>query len=489
MTFQRFRRVLAAVVLATVLPAPAALPAAGKPILVHYMPWFVAKPYSDTWGWHWTMNHFNPDTVDSAGRRQIASWYYPQIGPYDSADPVVLEYHTLLMKLAGIDGVIVDWYGPDDYLDYGVNNERTLALFLQARRAGLGFALCYEDATIQREITMSYLGAADAITHAQATLRYAETNYFSSPHYLRLTNRPVVLNFGPQYFKTNSQWVSIFSALNESNRPAFFTEDTRLPAGLGAFDWPPMWLSPTNGGVLTATALEGYLENFQQSAAGWPAFISSAFPRFYDIYQQAGVGASYGVLDDGEGGTFRATLARALTNHSVMVQLVTWNDFGEGTVIEPTLEFGPRDLVTIQDLRRQHLDPGFPYHARDLSLPLRLFQLRRRYATNALVSAELDRSSANIASGDLAVADRQLAGVESNAPVIYEAAVDGDVLQFQVGGYMAAGGVEIQTTSNLLHSGWVTVQIVPASTNAMIFRLPLSAQAGFVFFRACLHAP
>src|SRR5579859_1780268 len=85
--------------------------AAGKPVLAHYMPWYVAPPYSGNWGWHWTMNHFNPTTYASSGERQIASWYYPAIGPYDSADPAVLEYHVALMKLAGLDGVIVDWYG------------------------------------------------------------------------------------------------------------------------------------------------------------------------------------------------------------------------------------------------------------------------------------------------------------------------------------------------------------------------------------------
>src|SRR5215469_15931106 len=81
--------------------------AATKPLLVYYMPWYVAKPYSSNWGWHWTMNHFDPDTIGASGERQIASWYYPLIGPYDSADPAVLEYHVLLMKLAGIDGIIV----------------------------------------------------------------------------------------------------------------------------------------------------------------------------------------------------------------------------------------------------------------------------------------------------------------------------------------------------------------------------------------------
>src|ERR1700761_3789225 len=115
--------------------------AAPKPLLVYYMPWYVAKPYSPSWGWHWTMNHFDPDRINAAGQREIASWYYPMIGPYDSSDPAVLEYHVALMKLAGIDGVIVDWYGIDDFRDYAVNNRATVALFNYARKAGLKFSL------------------------------------------------------------------------------------------------------------------------------------------------------------------------------------------------------------------------------------------------------------------------------------------------------------------------------------------------------------
>ena len=94
-------------------------------LMVHYMPWFQARPIRDYWGWHWTMNHFNPDDIDGAGRREIASHYYPLTGPYDSDDLDVLEYQALLMKLSGIDGIIVDWYGIEDFWDYGLINEST----------------------------------------------------------------------------------------------------------------------------------------------------------------------------------------------------------------------------------------------------------------------------------------------------------------------------------------------------------------------------
>jgi hypothetical protein len=407
---------------------PTVSSAALKPLLVYYLPWYVAKPYSDHWGWHWTMDSFDPDGVDASGQRRIASWYRPLIGPYDSADPVVLEYHVLLMKLTGIDGVVVDWYGPDDYLDYAINNERTLAICNHARKAGLKVALCYEDQTIQQEVRGGYLQASQAVAHAQQTMLYAQSNYFRHPGYLRRDNRPVLLNFGPQYFMENAQWEAIFSVLEPTSQPAFFTEDNRLPVGVGAFNWPPMWLSLAPGarGVLSMAALGDYLDRFEQTAETWPAFISSAFPRFHDIYQSAGVRDYWGYLGDRKGQTFRQTLTRALTNRSSMVQIVTWNDFGEGTMVEPTVEYGFRDLGIIQDHRRLYLDAGFPYRTNDLAIALKLYHLRRAAGTNTALSLTLDEIFDEIVSGNLTNANLQLEEIESTAHINAPTAADSE---------------------------------------------------------------
>ena len=60
------------------------------------------------------MDTFDPEGGKD-GRATLASHYHPIIGPYDSGDPDVLEYHALLMKLAGIDGVVIDWYGTVEF--------------------------------------------------------------------------------------------------------------------------------------------------------------------------------------------------------------------------------------------------------------------------------------------------------------------------------------------------------------------------------------
>jgi hypothetical protein len=377
----------------------------------------------------------------------------------------------------------VDWYGQDNYADYAINNQRTAALFNFTRKAGLAFALCYEDATIQNEINGGYVTAGTAIAHAQQTLLYAQTNYFNAPGYLRRGAQPVFLNFGPQYFRNNSQWVSIFSVLSSSNQPSFFTEDNKLPVGAGAFDWPPMWLSQTNGGVLATNALESYLANFQQAGNSWPAYISSAFPRFQDIYAQAGAGSSHGTLADNGGDTLRATLGRAMTNTSAMIQITTWNDFGEGTMVEPTQEFGYRDLGILQDFRRQYLDPTFAYDTNDLGLATRQFNLRRQFAANAVVSAELDRVFTNIIGGNLQTANQQIAGVESGHPVIANLSANGGSLQFSVNGYLSNAGFQIQTSTNLSLAGWQTAANYPGSTNQVGFSTPIPTGPVPVFFR------
>jgi len=401
---------LLAALLSFFLAAPVASRAASKTVMVYYMPWYTAKPYSDGWGWHWTMNHFNPDGVNASGERQIASWYYPLIGPYDSSDPAVLEYHVLLMKLAGVDGVIVDWYGSADYLDYGTNNQATVKLFQFTRKAALKFSICYEDQTIQHMIDSNSLAAGDAIFHAQKEMLYLQTNFFSDASYLRLKGRPVLLNFGPQYFMMSSNWEGIFSVLGPTNQPAFFTEDNRLSGSTGAFNWLPMWMSqaPGTGGVLSGAALKSYLADFDQKAGNWPAFISSAFPRFHDIYHRAGVRNYWGYLGDRHGDTLRETLSRGMTNSSAIVQIVTWNDFGEGSMVEPTREYGYRDLGIIQDCRRQYLESNFSRNTNDLTMALRFYSLRRQYSTNIVISAELDRIFTNIVSGRIEVANLQL---------------------------------------------------------------------------------
>jgi len=111
-----------------------------------------------------------PNGVD--GRRKIAAHYYPEIGPYDSADDAVLEYQLLLMKLAGIDGVIVDWYGRTDHFDYALLHANTVKLAEYTQRLGLKFAVCYEDQTIPKLVAGGKVDSSAVVDHAVGEIKW-----------------------------------------------------------------------------------------------------------------------------------------------------------------------------------------------------------------------------------------------------------------------------------------------------------------------------
>jgi hypothetical protein len=339
-------------------------PAPARPrILAHYLPWYEAKPFRQVWGWHWTMGAFDPEKSQSkTDRPGIASHYHPLIGPYDSGDPDVLEYHALLMKLAGIDGVVVDWYGTVDYLDYASIHRHVSALADVATRIGLEFAVCYEDQTVPKLVASGRIPATERVQHARNEIDRIRSSWFAKPTYLKVDGRPVLLSFG-QDGLTEAEWTQALAAGKEGI--LYLSEHKRRAAAAGAFDWPV----PPDG-VKAQDAL-------LREAGKWPVAMAVAYPRFHDIYEQAGLHKSYGRINDDGGKTFVLTFEKALASKLPLIQICTWNDWGEGTMIEPSVEFGYRDLEVIQRLRRQLIDPSFAAQHGDLRLPRRLYRLRK----------------------------------------------------------------------------------------------------------------
>lgn len=373
-------------------------------IFTHYMPWFESKATSGAWGWHWTMGHFDPERPDSNGRRAIASHFYPLIGPYDSADADVREYHALSMKLAGIDGVIVDWYGTVDFNDYAMIHRRTSSLFDSLRCVGLKFAVCYEDRALKAMVERGKLTPDRAVMQARTDLRFCADNWFKDPTYVRWEGKPLFLVFGPDYLNS-PQWKTVLSGLRAG--AALLTLHERQPFANGSFAWPPMWAA--KDGVLDARALDDYLDRFSKQDG---LRVGCAFPGFQDIYKEAGVQPSHGYLDSRNGGTFRHTLERAVASGCPFVQIATWNDFGEGTCIEPSREFGFRYLEAIQDAQR-HLSGGaFRYRPDDLRLPIRFYRLRKRFGSSAQEGKAIDKVATDLFAGEVGRASKRMDELE-----------------------------------------------------------------------------
>jgi hypothetical protein len=292
---------------------------------VHYMPWFETKETSTNgqWGMHWTMSTKNPELVDEEGKREIASWFYPLIGPYASSDPDVLEYHLLLMKYSGIDGVLIDWYGSSDRNDYKSIRTNSEALINALDKVGLNFAVTYADPGFDR------------IAGAQEDMLYLEQNYFSKPSHLTVNEKPLLLVFGPEEFHDPDEWAEILSVLNPE--PCFLVlngaSNQTSPNSSGEYIW------------VDNSSLDAKYAGMN----AFDVFIGGAYPGFKDFYKEGGWGSGMGwQIDHKNGETLQATLQKATTTGVDFLQLITWNDFGEGTMIEPTLEFEYTLLEIVQ---------------------------------------------------------------------------------------------------------------------------------------------
>ena len=345
-----------------------------KEILVHYMPWYASKPFSGEWGWHWTMNHFDPDKKGKEGKRLLASHYRPLLGPYDSNDPDVLECQALLMKFSGVDGVIVDWYGKNDFNDYAAIHRNAVHLVKYLKRAGLNFAVCYEDRTVGQMIKGGALKAEDAVPHGRDTLRWLQANWFNQEAYLKINKKPVMMVFGPMHY-SRQQWQGIFDGLDQSPLLFSLPHLSQKAGADGIFGWVPVHA----GKKMSTAQWRGYLDGIYKRGKNGEQVIATVFPGFHDIYQEAGLHPSYGFIDDNEGVTFKETLEIASRSESRFIQVATWNDYGEGTMIEPTVSFGYRYLEALQECALQKQGQAFVFTTADLRLPVKLYNLRKRF--------------------------------------------------------------------------------------------------------------
>lgn len=374
-----------------------------KMLLMHYMPWYKTPDVRGSWGAHWTgyERQHNPDALREDGLPDLYSHYNPLIGAYDSTDRDVLECQLLQMKIAGVDGVIADWYGIGQTANYPEIHEATQALFDLSGAFDMAFAACYEDRTIELMVNWGHLQPEQVTNHLAETFRWLENEWFSQPHYVHWQERPLLLNFGPMYLRDPAAWEAARAGM--ASRPLLFALHHlwRRTGADGGFSWVHHDPFEDPDDARTIRIRLGEVFSYYSQHPG--EAIVSAYPGFNDIYPVE----QHRELDHREGRTLRETLEVGMAGPWEIIQLVTWNDYGEGTMIEPTEQFGYLFLEIIQEARRAEAGGTFPYTAADLRLPAQLLAERRAGVRPA---AELDQIAEWIRNGEMEKARQYMYG-------------------------------------------------------------------------------
>lgn len=346
----------------------------GKKVLAHYMCWFENRPYrGNVQLEHWSYKlHGTPHDAQNIlpdGKRDVASVYYPLIGPYDSNDPDVIEYHVLSAKVAGIDGFVIDWYLPESITDISLQKLAPIAAKYQFE-----FAACYEE-KVSFPGYRNPVTRADSVNIAVGDFSYILNQYGSKNSYLKIDGKPSIfmfVGFGEfagqaavfNYMELaeirekmkNPNWI-----LFRQNLDPVFWQSAR-----GSFEW---------------VGDEAYHDWFQKSAKEMKSnkkidYVALGIGPGFDSSGVSSWGQDHKIIPREDGKYYTQQWDRAIGANPDLVQIITWNDFQEGSVIEPTFEFGNQYL----DLTEQMVGKfnGRKVDLTDNGLPFKIYQLRKR---------------------------------------------------------------------------------------------------------------
>lgn len=408
-------------------PNPPAVTEKFPMIAAHYVTWFQTPEISGQYAFRWTLKkkpeqrYFHPEQTVN-GQAQIASYQYPLTGPYDSRDRDLLRYHMALMKMSGIDAVIIDFYGiHSDGGEYLAMWESAKALVEAIEEAGLKFLICYEEQAVENVV--EHMG--QKISHAEKVRQdfsWLGSEWFSRASYVKHGTRPVVLCFNKAYnkkteedhriFKSLSEWKNVFALAGQN--PLFIDLWNSLDDSEGAFHWF-VAAEPHEDlrGLAMSNRIRSEVGKFFESQKSKPYVVSGAFAAFDDkIFIEVGQSnGPHAILRYDGGATFKSSLSESLSGGGLrvpdMIQLTTWNDFAEGSAIEPSVDrydhheggdrgYGPLDhLQKVRAERDDHFR-RIGWTNEDLRAPIELYKLSKSGGNKD----EIDRVYKALFSGD-----------------------------------------------------------------------------------------
>jgi hypothetical protein len=271
---------------------------------------------------------------------------------------------------------MINWYGVQ-----GTNGDisslltNSNALVDKVDDFGLGFSVIMEDRFSAN------------VDQAAANVAYLRDNYFNKTSYTRLgeAHDPLVGIFGPITFQQPDQWTQILANAGEPvNFITLWYESNE--AGTNA-DGEYAWIYEEENADNHLTHQTNF---YRLRAPNLGTAGGAAYPGFHDYYEEGGVGNIIPFeIPHNNGQTLDALLNLASQNDSKVdfLQFTTFNDFGEGTMFEPTVETGFEYLKKVQEFT------GVAYGEEELQLVYRLYMARKRYTGNAPLQSSLDSVS------------------------------------------------------------------------------------------------
>lgn len=266
-------------------------------VLAFYYPWYGTPDGCGYWH-HWKADGNN-------------SPFSPTLGKYDSHDPKVIKKHIKWARQARIDGFVVAWTGANSFTDKALQK-------------------IVDIANAENFLISVYVEDAKDATDYASKLEYLKNSYTSHPCWLRTINRwgedkPVVFIYR-RVFRNDLE-----SKIDIGFDSGFFTiGDIMMANGMEYFDGQHLYLPICDIEFLDIIYDKCGGDFFVATVA--PGFDDSFIRKESQIYTRSGT-ALYDEM-----------WQIAIASRANWAIVSTWNEWQEGSQIEPAKEYGKKYL-------------------------------------------------------------------------------------------------------------------------------------------------
>jgi len=292
-------------------------------VLAFYYVWY-GTPWGPFGAWrHWGVGD-RPEKIIPPGIRDIEATHYPLDGVYDSGDEYVIRRHLMQAQRFSIDGFIVSWWGLKDYSH--------LVLEKILRLAPKDFITIYYETAMTHGLRER--NREKAIEKIYLDLLALAEKAVDEKAWMRVNGKPVFFIYIAESYKVD-EWRQVRDKLEAAGHELFLVGDTFKREYLDVFDglhtYNPIWIT-----LRGRSFHEVYSKVAGEVKERGGLFAATVIPGCDDRKIR-----SPGVYIPREDGRYYVDGWRAAVESGAdWVLITTWNEWHEGTEIEPSIEYG-----------------------------------------------------------------------------------------------------------------------------------------------------
>jgi uncharacterized protein YraI len=258
------------------------------------------------------------------------------IQPYTSRDSATIERHVSQAQSAGIDALIQSWYGPEEANNQTESNFRTLLDIAAAK----GF-----HAAVDFETTGPFFADQASIVDALGHLLEVHAQH---PAYLHYQGKPVIFFWRQQRFSID-EWANIRAQVDPDHESLWIAEGVDI-SYQAIFDGHHLYSiawSPDVERTLNDWAFR--VRQYETQNGTNRLWVATVMPGYDDTRTDR----QDAFAVDRHGGKFYLeTWSAAAASQPDWIVITSFNEWIEGTMIEPSLSYGDYYLELTRKMAR-----------------------------------------------------------------------------------------------------------------------------------------